>query len=297
VRTNVRAPCLHKQMYANLSDVRCYYELIGSGDPVLLVPGLGTTCTLWDCVAAELSHAFSLILLDNRGVGRSVTKRPPHTLADFAVDLVELLDHLQLERAHVVGISLGGMIAQQLAMDHPSRVDRLVLVSCTNRFGPYLREVARLLAHALRHFKPDLFRRTVELLGTSPQYLDEHADDIEELIARDRFNGIPRAALGRQLRCVARHDTDEQPEFRITAPTLIVGCEQDMLIPACYARRMADEIPGSEFFLVPGCGHNPFTEKPDVMVELVTEFLSRPRARHGRHVSAQQMLASSSSSR
>ena len=69
-----------------------------------------------------------------------------------------------------------------------------------------------------------------------------------------------------------------------------------MLIPACYARRMADEIPDSEFFLVPGCGHNPFTEKPDVMVELVTEFLSRPRARHGRHVSAQQMLASSSSS-
>jgi pimeloyl-ACP methyl ester carboxylesterase len=283
-------------MFANLSDARCYYELIGSGDPVLLVPGLGTTCSLWDCVAAELSHRFSLILLDNRGVGRSVTKRAPHDIRDFAVDLVELMDHLQLERAHVVGISLGGMIAQQLAIDHPSRIDKLVLVSCTNRFGPYLREVARLLAHALRHFKPDLFRRTVELLGTSPQYLDDHADDIEELIARDRFNGIPRRALGRQLRCVARHDTDEQPEFRITAPTLVVGCEQDMLIPACYARRMADEIPGSEFFLVPGCGHNPFTEKPEVMVELVTEFLSRPRAKHERFISGQQQQLSLASS-
>jgi pimeloyl-ACP methyl ester carboxylesterase len=171
------------------------------------------------------------------------------------------------------------MIAQQLAIDHPSRVDRLVLVSCTNRFGPYLREVARLLAHALRHFKPELFRRTVELLGTSPQYLDEHNEEIEQLIARDRYDGIPRSALARQLRCVAHHDGDEPLDFRIAAPTLVVAGSQDMLIPACYAQHMAQEIPGSEFVSIPGCGHNPFTERPDVMVPLVTEFLSRPRAR------------------
>src|SRR5688500_12826928 len=202
-------------MFANLTDVRCYYELLGTGDPVLLVPGLGTTCALWDPVAAGLSDSLNVILLDNRGVGRSVTKRTPHTLGDFAVDLVELLDHLQLERAHVVGISLGGMIAQQLAMDHPGRVDRLVLVSCTNRFGPYLREVAKLLAHALRHFKPELFRRTVELLGTAPQFLDDHSDEIEQLISRERYEGVPRMALARQLRCLARHDWDDLPDLTI----------------------------------------------------------------------------------
>ena len=264
-------------MFANLTDVRCYYELLGSGDPVLLVPGLGTTCAMWEPVAGELSQQFNLILLDNRGVGRSVMKRAPHDIADFAVDLVELMDHLQLERAHVVGISLGGMIAQQLAIDHPSRIDRLVLVSCTNRFGPYLREVAKLLAHALRHFKPELFRRTVELLGTAPQFLDEHAEDIEQLISRERYEGVPRMALARQLRCLARHDCDDLPDFNITAPTLVVAGSQDMLIPACYAERMAKEIPGCEFVSVPGCGHNPFTENPDVMVSLLTRFLSRPR--------------------
>ena len=280
-------------MFANLTDVRCYYELLGTGDPVLLVPGLGTTCALWDPVASGLSNSFHLILLDNRGVGRSAAKRTPHTLGDFAIDLVELLDHLQLERVHVIGISLGGMIAQQLAIDHASRVDRLVLVSCTNRFGPYLREVAKLLAHALRHFKPDLFRRTVELLGTAPQFLDDHCDEIEQLIARERYDGVPRSALARQLRCLARHDVDEPPDFHITAPTLVVAGQQDMLIPACYAQRMAAEIPGSEFVLIPGCGHNPFTEKPDVMITHITQFLSRPRATIVRKVMEMTALRSS----
>src|SRR5438552_12507834 len=157
-----------------LSDVRCSYQLMGSGDPLLLIPGLGATCALWDCVAGELANSFSLVLLDNRGMGRSVAKRTPQTLADFAVDVIELMDHLQLPRAHIAGLSLGGIIAQQLAIDHPARVDRLVLVSCTNHFGPYLREIAKLLAQALRHFPPEVFRRTIELLGTAPEYFDSH---------------------------------------------------------------------------------------------------------------------------
>jgi pimeloyl-ACP methyl ester carboxylesterase len=137
-------------MFADLTDVRCYYELLGTGDPVLLIPGLGATCSLWDPVTSDLSKSFSLILLDNRGLGRSIAKRPPQNLGDLAVDLVELMDHLQLARAHVIGLSLGGVIAQQLAVDHPGRIDRLVLVSCSNRFGPYLLEVAKLIGQALR---------------------------------------------------------------------------------------------------------------------------------------------------
>src|SRR5438874_3519864 len=82
-------------MIVELSDVRCSYQLLGSGDPLVLIPGLGATCALWDCVAGELSNSFSVILLDNRGMGRSIAKRTPQTLADFAVDVVELLDHLQ----------------------------------------------------------------------------------------------------------------------------------------------------------------------------------------------------------
>ncbi len=150
---------------AELTDVRCHYEILGHAEPLLLIHGLGVTCRSWDAVATELAGDFSLIMPDNRGVGRSTPKRPPHTLADLTSDLIELLDYLQIERAHVMGISLGGIIAQKLAVDHPSRIDRLVLVSCTHEFTPYLRRIIGLLGQVLRKFPAEMFARTFELLG------------------------------------------------------------------------------------------------------------------------------------
>src|SRR5690348_10376220 len=131
--------------WADLTDVRAYYELLGDGEPLLMIPGLGSTCRLWDPIAPELAQHFSLILPDNRDVGKSRGKRKPRTLSDFTADLVELLDELQVERAHVVGISLGGVIAQTLAVEHPDRINRLVLMSTAHRFGPYLRDISKLL--------------------------------------------------------------------------------------------------------------------------------------------------------
>ena len=265
-------------MYADLTDVRSYYELLGGdggGDPLILIPGLGCTCSLFDTVSGDLAQHFSLVLFDNRGLGRSVAKRQPQSLKDYAADVVELMDHLQLERAHVLGLSFGGIVAQQLAVDHPSRVDRLVLVSCSNRFGPYLVEIAKLLGQSLRRFPPELFRRTVELLSVAPQYLDAHAEEIDRKIAAACAANIPRMAVGRQLRCLGNRDVACEADYRITAPTLVVAGDQDMLIPACYARRMAREIPGSEFVLLRDCGHNPLLERPEFMVERITEFLTR----------------------
>jgi len=122
--------------YVELTDTRCYYEIEGQGDATLLVPGLGATCRDWDPVVNQLSRHLTLIRCDNRGVGRSEAKRPATTLHHYSADLVELLDHLRLERVGVIGLSLGGIIAQRLAMDHPDRVRRMVLISCAHRFGP-----------------------------------------------------------------------------------------------------------------------------------------------------------------
>src|SRR5688572_3683964 len=158
--------------WAELSDVRCYYELHGEGEPLLLIPGLGGDCRAWDAVAPALANDFSLILIDNRGVGRSVARRKPQTLADYSCDIAELLDTLQVDRVHVLGLSLGGIIAQRFAIDHPSRVDRLVLVSCTDRFTPYLLRITALLGHSLRFFPRRKFVQMMELLCTAPLYLD-----------------------------------------------------------------------------------------------------------------------------
>jgi pimeloyl-ACP methyl ester carboxylesterase len=260
--------------WADLTDVRAYYELLGDGEPLLMIPGLGSTCRLWDPVAPDLAQQFSLILPDNRDVGRSRGKRKPRALSDFSADLLELLDELQVERAHVVGISLGGVIAQTLAVEHPDRVNRLVLISTAHRFGPYLRDISGLLGRCLYKMPYALFQRTMELLGTAPAYYDSHIDEVERKIEIVRNDHAPRSAVVTQLRCLAVSEVDEQ-SYRITAPTLVLAGEYDALVPNCYAKRMADEIPGSEFRILSGCGHNPITEMPEVTLPLICQFLQR----------------------
>jgi len=258
---------------AELTDVRCYYELSGQGDPLVLIPGLGCTCRSWDPVRDELGEHFTLVCLDNRGMGRSVAKRQPHTLGDYSADVVELLDHLQLDHAHVLGISLGGIIAQRFAVDHPERVNRLVLVSCAHRFGPYLWEIAGLVGQSLRYFPAKLFTRTLEILGGGPAYLDAHPESIDQKVAEVAKNPVPRHALARQLHCLAASNPEPE-DYRITAPTLVISGEHDSLIPHYFARKMADVIPDSRFMLIPDAGHNPFTECPDQVLPPIIEFLS-----------------------
>jgi len=229
---------------------------------------------MWDGVAAELSESFSLIMPDNRGMGRSVTKRPPRTLSDLAVDLLELLDALQLERCHVLGISLGGMIAQYLAVQHPSRIDKLVLVSTAHHFAPYLRAMGQLIGHALRYFPRDVFDGTVEVLGSSPRFIDTNPHWIPEKICTARTERVSRGAVARQLMCLAASEV-AHIEYRIKSPTLIMIGEQDALIPGCYGREIERDIPGSELVEIPNCGHNPFIEQPEAALPIITQFLNR----------------------
>ena len=258
--------------YAELTDVRSYYELIGEGEPLLFIPGLGGTCRVWDPIAPDLASHFSLILVDNRGLGRSVARRKPRSLADYSADLVELLDELQLDRAHVLGLSLGGIIAQRFAVDHPSRVDRLVLVSCAHRFSAYLMRMAALLGHSLRRFPKAVFVQTMELLGTAPLYMDAHIDEIDEAMKARCREKLHARAMGTQLRCLLKSELDPR-DYRITAPTLVVAGEHDALIPNCYARLMAQRIPGSRFLMIPEAGHNPMVEVPEKVLPLIEQFI------------------------
>jgi 3-oxoadipate enol-lactonase len=263
--------------WGTLTDVQMYYELLGSGDPLLLIPGLGATTRLWDPILPELAERFSVISPDNRGAGRSISKRPLKSLCDLSSDLVELLDTLQVDRAHVMGISMGGVVAQRLAVDHPSRVDHLVLISTAHQYGPYLRQMAMLLAHALRRFPYRLFLQTMELLGTAPMRFDQFQDEIQRSITqRCRDKSEVRDFIG-QLRALGGAHFDER-EYKITCPTLVLSGAFDALVPNCYAQRMSDEIPGSRFVVLEGCGHNPIAERPDAVLDELFRFWSPNKA-------------------
>jgi 3-oxoadipate enol-lactonase len=130
---------------------RIAWERRGAGAPVVLVHGLGYARWGWEPVADLLAERFEIVLLDNRGIGQSEAPPGPYTVAEMAGDVLAVMDDAGLERAHVVGTSLGGMIAQELALAHPERVDKLVLV-CTTPGGPLIRPIpvqtASLLARA-----------------------------------------------------------------------------------------------------------------------------------------------------
>jgi pimeloyl-ACP methyl ester carboxylesterase len=258
--------------WAGLTDVRCFYTLLGQGDPLLLVSGLGVTSRVWDPIVPELAEHFSLIIPDNRGVGFSEARRKACSLGDYTSDLVELLDYLQVDRAHVLGLSLGGVMAIKLAAEHPERINRLVLASCTDRFTPYLREVAMLLGQTLGRLRPGAFARTVEVLGSAPEYLDAQPNLIAERVRQKREEHVPAREVARQLRCVANAAIELERD-PIMAPTLVIAGEHDVLIPSCYARGTAGRIAGSRFWLVEGAGHNPLVERPGEVLPEVIEFL------------------------
>jgi pimeloyl-ACP methyl ester carboxylesterase len=128
----------------------------------------------------------------------------------------------------------------------------------------------------LRYFPREVFHRTLELLGTSPEFWDAHPEEFEKRAAEALRDDVPRGAVARQLRCIGCSQIARE-SFRISAPTLVIAGEHDGVIPSCYGRQMAADIPSSRFELAIGCGHNPLMEQPEGVVPMIVDFLHPPR--------------------
>jgi pimeloyl-ACP methyl ester carboxylesterase len=259
-----------------------YYEVQGRGEPLLLVPGLGGTCRTWDELAPRLARHFTVISLDNRGMGRSVARRHPKNFTCYAADYAELLDELQLDRVSVLGMSLGGVMAQMFASDFSDRINRLVLVSSPCRMTPYLAEMAGLIGHLIKWAPRRRFLRTIALLGTSPGFVDAHPDQIEQEVREKLSSGTRRRDLAVQMRALASSNLQARV-YRISVPTLVVAGEFDSLIPWYYSKMTADAIGGSEFMLVKNAGHNPMVEQPHEVLPRIEQFLRGGRRSTNRH--------------
>jgi pimeloyl-ACP methyl ester carboxylesterase len=258
----------------DLTDVRLHYRLSGNGPALLLIPGLGQTGEMWDPLVPLLAENYSVIQFDPRGIGRSLEKRSAFKIDDYTSDCLELLDRLQVDQALVAGISFGGVLAQRFAADHPSRVSKLVLMSTTDRTSPYLRQMAKLLVHALRRFPLRVFLQTVELLGSSPEEFDAHEKEILQSVAERPISMRSRRTLGNQLRCLVSVDKAARGE-KFTGPTLVLAGEYDALIPNVYGRKLAADLADAKFMILQGCGHNPVTEQPKVVAKVMLDFFQK----------------------
>lgn len=270
-------------MFVRRRGVEIHYETRGVADapPLLMIRGLARTIRHWGVVLDELGSSFRVIVMDNRGVGRSSAPLPPYSTQQMADDAASVLDHAGVDRAAVFGVSLGGMIAQQLCLRHPARVSHLVL-GCTRAGGrtgrPISREATLALLAAILSSEADALTRTApfvlsaDFLKKSPQVLVEWQRIAREQPLRRRgFLGQAIAAL--------RHDTSRALD-RIRVPTLVVTGDADRLIDAESSRYLARTIPDARLETLAGAGHDFPTERPQEVARLISEFClaQRPAA-------------------
>ncbi len=254
-----------------------HYETRGSGDPLLLIQGLSGTHLSWgELFLGELERDFQLIAYDHRGIGFSAGDGGPFSIADLAADAVGLLDKLGIERAHVMGVSMGGMVAQELALGHSGRVLSLTL-GCTYAGGEGSRltdqaVIQRLMTASLSGDR-ELALRTGWEVNTSAAFAAEPAN---YQAFREMASQLPAPipVLLQQMQATLVHDTSARlPSLDV--PTLVVHGDEDQMLDLSNGRHIAGLIPGARVRILERTGHLFWWERPHDSAELARDHVAR----------------------
>ena len=259
---------------AELGERRVYYEEHGAGDPVLMINGLAADHTAWALQTEFLKDYFRVIVFDNPGVGQTEGPPGPFTTALFADVAAELLRFLGIERAHVVGASMGGTIAQQLAVRHPGLVHSLVLHCPWWRADRHVTVLLRSWqAYAAVASSLELARQ-IWLWVFTPRFFEERPEVFEELerqVLENPHPQSPEAFRDQAEACIGHRPLEEIAEVR--APTLITVGDGDILTPPAHSFAIKERIKGALLHVWPDMGHAPFWEIPEEFNELNRVFL------------------------
>ncbi len=263
--------------YCRHGSVDIYYEVHGTGPVLVLVSGLGGGTWSWYGQVPYFRRSYQTVVFDNRGAGRSSKPPGPYSMADFAQDTLALLDHLNVERCFLAGLSMGGMIVQETALRAPHRFNALVL-GCTHCGGPS--KVSP---------DPEVIARFVDNEGLSPEEivtknlpfffsrraLEEKKEAVEAYKrAQLSVPMQPKEAFESQLLAIQRFDACDRLG-KLDAPTLVVTGTEDLLVPPENARILADRLPNATLVTMEGAGHALHAECRDELNRLMDEFFRR----------------------
>lgn len=240
----------------------------GSGKPLVLIMGLGAPAAAWEPHTAAWSRRLRCIAVDNRGAGASPAPPGPYRTAEMADDYAELISRLDLGPVGVAGISMGGAIAQELALRHPELVSRLVLVATWARCDPHTAEIFRVLARIWD--RPEAATALLQWLIWTPDWFAAHRAEL--LAERANADRMPVAAVTAQVAACVTHDALDRLE-RISVPTLVTAGSADLFVPPAASRAVADAIPGAALEVFDGAGHTHHWEQLERFNRLVEEWL------------------------
>jgi pimeloyl-ACP methyl ester carboxylesterase len=272
---------------AKIGSLDLYYEEHGAGEPLLLIMGLAADSTAWMFQVPEFAEKYRTIVFDNRGVGRSSKPAGPYSIHEMADDAAALLDVLHVQRAHVVGVSMGGMIAQELALRHPERVHGLVL-ACTypepdadiernRRFS--VQQLGGSITDGgdvqidLKAINPMDFLQQLLPLVFNQEFIANELPKLLQVFSGALQYGFSMEAILGQVGAVMNHKATDRLG-KITAPTLVITGDADRLIPPANSDILAKGIPGAKLVKIPGGSHGFNFETPEVFNRAVLEFLA-----------------------
>jgi 3-oxoadipate enol-lactonase len=253
---------------------KIYWDEQGSGEPLLLIMGLSYPSYMWHRSRPILAKRFRTIALDNRGVGQSDAPPGVYSMSLMASDAAVVLDAAGIKSAHVFGVSMGGMIAQEFALQYPNRVRSLIL-GCAAAGGPHAvqAEPEALQALLRRDVTPEQAKETIIPFIYDAATPRERID--EDMAIRMKWYPTPQGYMG-QLQGIFGWEAYSRIA-QITAPTLVIHGETDRLVPPANARLITGKIPSAKLVLIPDAGHIFETDQPATAQSAILEFLIAQR--------------------
>lgn len=260
-----------------VNDIEMYYEVHGDGKPLVSIRGWGSSSQSWSKTYKDrLSQNHKHIIFDNRGTGRTSKPDTKYSIEMMADDTAGLLDVLNLPRAHIVGFSMGGMIAQRFALKYPEKTDALI-IACSQPSThivprpPKIAEIMEMMISPPPELSQREYQKTIMPLYSTPEYIKEHGEEL--LNAQLSMNLIPTLGYARRRQWDAILQFSSMDELHlIQSPTLVIHGVKDAWIPVENGKIMAEKIPGARLVLFEKSGHA-FIEERDEIIDTILGFL------------------------
>jgi 3-oxoadipate enol-lactonase len=260
---------------ASIGNCVIYYGLIGQGKPLVMIRGVSSNADHWYANIPVLEKHYRLLVFDNRGIARSSDPQGPYTILDMARDTVGLMDAVGIEKAHVLGLSMGGMIAQEIAISFPDRVDKLILVVTHCGGSKHVKatpEVQRLFSDLIELGTNEARTAAGACLFTR-ESLEKRPEIVQRYAEVSAKFPVPPEILKKQWQAVGQFDAWSRLP-RIAAQTLVMAGDQDALIPPENSRILAERISQSQLAIIKGGGHQVLIEQPEACHQAILKFLA-----------------------
>lgn len=257
-----------------IGTITLYYESHGKGEPLVILPDLGNDVTSLWAQMPRLSQDFRCLAIDNRGVGRSSKPSVPYTTKLMAEDAFKVLNQIGVREFGILGLSMGGAIAQEMAIAEPDRVKKLIILGGWAKPDRYLTSLFELFRDVKRSVDPLTFDREIALWSFTRAYFDSSYEELEkrQRAALDVPYPTPHTTFTRQAEACMTHDSLDRLD-QLRASTLLIVGEQDIFTPVRFSKEMAGRIKKSRVVQIEGAAHAAHWEKPDEVNDLVMAHL------------------------